>query len=397
MKRLSLLASIFIFLLTAACGTDQDVAPIDQQPDAGLDASEDAKTDSDTSNTDETPEEDTDPPGPPQLDYSPHQISFRPVELEASDTARVTVRNLGESPLFLSDVQIHEFGELDHPSFSRGEVWPELPLIIEPSTYRDFALVYAPQSYGTHRGELILFSDDPDNIRVPIRIETLSAYPEIDAPHRLNLGTVFPSEPTTTRVEVFNRGATPLQIDNITLAHEPGGPQNVFTIEVLGQGPPYELRRDHFIYVDITTTPSGDERVEGEVLIESNDPARPQAKIALLANGPAPCLRTSGDIDFGEVRTGRSATTPLTLLNCSASSPLLISALEITDDAGQIFSFVTPPATPIEIAPRQTEKIPLQVQMHAPDEVVGTLTISTNDPHNPEVLLHLRVRPPREE
>lgn len=382
-------------LSLSACSDTGDVAPPQDLPDADLNGGDiDHNPAQDVEDITDT---ESPPPGPPRLDFSPHQINFKPRELDDTDIARVTIRNLGESPLLVSDVQLQQFGAPHTPDFSPGEVWPELPLFIEPSTYRDFELLYQPTTYGAHQGLLTFFSDDPQNLQVPIRIETTSAYPDIELPARQNLGTVFPQESATTRIEVYNRGAAPLHIDHIDLHPAPSAPHGVLSFEVLGQGPPYILRQDHFIYVDITASPTDDQRVEAELLLQTNDPAQEEATVELLLNGPSPCLRTSGDIDFGEVRTGQSATETLTILNCSASHPLNISHIELTDDAGQIFSFVDPPNPPIAISPRQTKQLQLRAEMTAPDMVVGSLKLTSDDPHIPTLTLSLRLRPPKDD
>lgn len=390
--------AIALAIVLTGCSGDSGIAPSYQRPDIGSDGLHSGDTEgADTKDGEQSTPNDVPPPGPPILDYSPHQISFEPVPLQSSDTARITIRNLGEDHLVLNDLQIQQFGFTNHPDFAKGDQWPQPPLIIEPSTYRDFELVYTPTTYGAHRGELILLSNDPDHRRVPIRIETISAYPEIDIPPRLNLGTVAPTESATARVEVFNRGAATLKIDQIILEHDPTSPQGVFSFAVIGQDLPATLERNHFIYLDITASSLDGQRAQGQVILKSNDPAQPDAAIELVANGPTACLRTSGDIDFGEVQSGQSSTETLTLLNCSASQTLVISQLEIVDDGGQTFAILDAVDTPFSISAAQTKTIPLQATMQTPHEVVGTLHLATNDPYNQERELYLRVRPPEEQ
>ncbi len=341
-------------------------------------------------------QEDVPPPGPARIDISPETITFSGIETGESDSATVTIRNLGESPLVLSDAQLSQFGHSGSGVFSAGDNWPDFPVELEHNTFRDLDVVYTPTEPGSHRGEIVLFSTDPDDGRISLRIETISAYPEIEAPQRVNFGTVPPGESHTEPIEIFNRGLTPLLVEAIQIDHQREGSQ-VFSTEIRGAAGanelPLYLDRNHFLYIDVTFTPDDEETERAELLLESTDPADSPLSVALSANRPEPCLQTSGDIDFETVSPGNSSTKSLTLLNCSLSQPLEITELELVDDGGGIFEFADAVDDELTINPTQTAEIRIRATMSGEQEVVGLISFSSNDPSAAETEHQLRARP----
>lgn len=382
-----LLLAISTLLIASACSGPEGVHTPTE--DAGIDDVDDGDTEVGEPDATDVVDEDVPPPGPPRIEVSPSTISFQNVAIEDSETTTITARNLGESTLNIIDIQITQAGRTGQIDFAPGNNWPDFPQEMSPNTFRDFDLVYTPTEAGAHRGEVLILSDDPDNPQVSLRIETISAYPDIDGPRRINFGTVEVGEEKTERIAVYNRGMPPLEVESIVVD---SGAQ-IFSAEVVNNSFPFFVSRNYFFYVDVTFAPESNDTVLGNLLIINNDPKHPDFSIVLSGNSPEPCLNTSGDLDFGTLHDGTSSTQNITLLNCSTSQTLTITDVELEDDGGGIFELVNPVDDPLIIGVTQTAQIGVRATMSGDQEVVGLLTLSSDDPGADQVEHQLRVRP----
>lgn len=399
MKHTSLLLSLLLIALLCfpACSGDDGVQD-DQNPsfddDAGLESDVEEEGDDEEDDEGDDEEEEEDPPGPPRIDIFPSTLNFSGIA--PGDVARstVTVRNLGESPLFLVDAQLNQFGVSGSEVFQPADSWPEFPVYLDPSTFRDLDVIFAPDSPGSFRGELVLFSDDPDDEYISLRIETVSYDPELEAPSRISFGSVAAGDSETIRIEVYNRGSTPMQLHPPEITGD-DGQDEAFSVEVIGlPSLPGFLDRNAFVYMDVAFAPDQEGPQAAELSFQTSDPLHPTFTIDLSGNRPTPCLQTSGDVDFGTINPGASAERTFTILNCSLNRNLTVEDFEISDDGGGVFSFVSPPEDPLLIPPVQTRTISLRAAPSAEQEVVGTLRFQSNDPDAEQVEQSLRIHPP---
>ena len=398
MKHSLLLSALLIALLSLGACSGDDHTHQDSDPpfdsDTGIESDIEEEPDGDGDhNENDDQEEDLDPPGPPEIDVFPSILNFSGVAPGSTAQATVTVRNLGESPLLLRDAQIDQFGVTGSEVFLPHSSWPPFPVTLEPTTFRDLNLIFAPEAPGSFRGEFLLFSDDPDQDSLSIRIETISFDPELEAPDRVRFGTVAAGDSDTIRIEVYNRGTTPMQLHAPELSSS-DGQHEAFSVEVLGlPSLPGFLERNAFVYMDITFSPEDDSLHTATLTFETSDPLRPEFPIALSGNRPTPCLRTSGAVDFGSLNLGITSQQTLTLLNCSLSRNLEVHSFEIVDDGGGVFSFQLEPDDPITILPTQTRSISLNAILQTEQEVLGILRFQSNDPDSETVEENLRARP----
>ena len=106
-----------------------------------------------------------------------------------------------------------------------------------------------------------------------------------------------------------------------------------------------------------------------------------------FAGGPAAAV--TGDLDFGTVARGTSATRDVTVTNVG-TEPLTITGVAMKAGSNAAFSVLPNPGTPVTIQP--SDSITYQVKFSPPstsDATVrtGTLVVSTNDPDTPTVEL----------
>ncbi len=245
----------------------------------------------------------------------------------------------------------------------------------------------------------MIASDDPETSEVTIRIETISAYPEIDAPDQISFGNLDPEEDEseTERIEVYNRGLEPLEISAVDVGADSDDPDD-FSVEVIGTDElPASLDRHDFYYLDITFAPQGNGGIEdtrrAEVVVESDDPLVGEHVIEMSGNRPHPCLQTGGDIDFGEMSDGQSSTDSVALFNCSFTRDLEVTDIVIEDDADGVFELADDIDDPLEIIPQDVFEIEVEATMNTNQEVVGLLTLSSDDPEADHVEIELRAQP----
>ncbi|WP_230469870.1 choice-of-anchor D domain-containing protein [Lujinxingia vulgaris] len=382
-------ASLALTLMFVGCSGDSDTADPVELPDTNIeDVSEDAGPDAEPDLGDEP---DT-LAGPPNIDVSPIAIAFEDVRLGEEDSAIVTIRNTGESPLIVTRLAIEHF-QLPGttPQFRPGEGWAE-SFELAPNTYRDVTIRWEPTLYTGIGGRLIIGSDDPDTPEVIIPIQSTSAYAQAEAPRYVNFGSVSVGETATREITVYNRGIDPL---NITALTSTGDEEfaSQFSARALEPQLPAFLQRNDKIDLELSFTPTTEEIASGQLTIAANLPDGPDIIVELQGNGPAPCIRTSGDLDFGELLPGAETSEDIVLLNCSRDRSLTISELELTNDGGGVFSLPAPPALPLVLGIAQTEAIAIDANLNVEQEALGQLTLTTNDPTQSEIILQLRARP----
>lgn len=396
------LIALFLPLALLACGGDPapdsgDPDPIDNHEENGDSANE---IDGDTDDGDadlpdgtdgDGDEQDPDPPGPARLEISPSILTFSNVPVDESTSRIVTVRNLGESPLQITAIQLNEFGVSGSQVFLPTLNWPAFPVTLDRNTFRDFAVIFAPGDPGSFRGEMVIFSDDPETPRLSLRIETISFDGELDGPNRLFFSNLEAGETETLQIALYNRGSTPLELQSLTLS---GVDAQAFSFELQGlPSLPGFLERNAFVYVNVTFAPDSTDRHRASLEVASSDPGKPLVSIDLQGNRPTPCLRTPSEVDFGTTNPGNQLSRSLLLLNCSFTRNLEITAIDLVDDGGEVFTLIDPPTLPLTLSPMQTKAISLQANLPGESQYQGTIVIESNDPESENTEINLRIRP----
>ncbi|HUW18724.1 MAG TPA: choice-of-anchor D domain-containing protein [Sedimentisphaerales bacterium] len=128
----------------------------------------------------------------PDIDVLPLDYSFGDVEVGSSATAMVTVSNVGNGNLTLSDITFQAGGSDDF-SVSAG---PPLPAVVEPDAVIDIEVTYSPSVPGLWLAVLEIFSDDPDEGLVEVQLNG-SGVP----------GELTPSEQIAETIDFFDDSA----------------------------------------------------------------------------------------------------------------------------------------------------------------------------------------------
>lgn len=316
---------------------------------------------------------------PGRLDISTNLLTFEGVRMNETATQSVVITNNGGSDLLIIEATLGEIDRMGTSEFQPGPNWVNEATLIEPGTFIELDIVYAPSDFETDRGTLTIETSDPDNQIFEVRIETTSAYRDVDAPQFFRFGFVEADTTETQRILVFNRGGEPLTIDDIAYSG-----LGLFSLDFSANTnfpnfPTTEaiLQPNEAFAVDVVYSPTDTEPDRGTITITSNDPDEATFEIALAGNQSGECLRaTPRVVDFGQLPAGQASSQTITLFNCSNAVDLEIASIEVTDDGGEVFSIETPPATPLTLDTFGMTTFDVTAQLQE-GERVGSVTVTT--------------------
>ena len=345
---------------------------------------------------DATDDADAAPPDPPEMHTTTDHITFEGVEVGDTDSYEITIDNRGEADLTVETFELSLEDESNH-QLELADDAPDIPADVTSDRMVDFPVEYTPLNPGSTTGEIRIVSDDPNNPEVTIRVETISADPELDAPDRVVFEPVDPSESDTIgELEVANRGIAPLMIEDVYVDPASNHP-DAFSAQLVDFGGPADLpetlEQHAFLFLEVTFEPDADALRTAEVIIDSNDPGNPEHVVEVSGNHEQPCLSTSGDLDFGEIPLGEAETDTINLINCAQAATLTIDDVVIFDDGGGVFDLVEDFDESVSLSPLETESIEVEASMETDQDVVGTLVIESDADGAEQLYLELRARP----
>lgn len=379
MNRFLALLVLLTFNVFVACSDDSELPPkrsasdMDvQSPDTG-DTTDMAQDDGVLS--------DGPPPAPGQLTISDTLVSFDRVRQGESETQTVAISNVGGQELLITRVRLRQLNRSSDLEFKPGENWIDEATFIEGGTFLELDIVYEPEDFETDQGTLTIETSDPENPVFDVRIETLSAYRDIDAPRFVRFGFVETQTAETQQVFVYNRGGEPLTLEDIEYdglgefsinfdanTNHPNFPD---TNAILEPGEAFAI--------DVLYTPQTTDPDRGTITVTSNDPDEPTVAIALAGNESGECIRvTPRVVDFGELAPGASDTQQVTLFNCSNLVELPISDVVLEDDGGGVFQLDSVPEIPFTIDPFEFETIDVIASLEEGNRL-GEVLITTGN------------------
>ena len=217
-------------------------------------------------------------------------------------------------------------------------------------------------------------------------------------PQWINFPPTPPDSNTWRVVEIHNIGADPLHFGDFDLAGE--DPAYFSYSFISGRNPdgsfPPESQDsnvapttldpgDDPLYMRVFFSPDDELPRNAQIQIESSDQ---DITVELAGNSDAPCLEVvQGDtLDFGPASIDDTTYRMVTLRNCSPQAQLEISDIDLSDDAGGVYTLPAdaPLDLPYEMAPGQVAQT--MVGFSPDDEVQysGELYIESDDGVTPE-------------
>jgi hypothetical protein len=290
-------------------------------------------------------------------------ISFSQVAIGEEETETLTIQNTGRGTLRISSNELTERrgGEYDgNIEFFKGDAgWDKESLTLAPGESHTLSVTYRPRNTTSDVGSVTVqsnaFGEGEGGTAFPITTADLA--PDLFSQSPISFGRVPAQEdpdwqgetrPTTVR----NLGAAPLEIDDIYISGSdrfkvtfPQPTEEEQADGSLGDPAndidewPRTLAPEESFPIRIWFQPDDNLPETAELVFESNDVDEPQYVVDINGNSGAPCIQVSpGDeVNFSQSSLGQTSQKTITVENCSRSSKLEISDIQITDDGGGVF------------------------------------------------------------
>ena len=322
----------------------------------------------------------------PSVAIEPRELTFEDVAKGKSATAELVVRNDGDQPATLHELEVKEVGRAsDGDLFFNDAATPEIPVEIPPKVFKTVTVAYKPTDFETDRGQVTLRFREPEVEAMTVPIQTVNAHPDIEGPDLLRVGVVDQGSEDRRRVVLYNRGIQPLRIEGVSFEGDQG-----FSVEYPRKSPTVTLERDDSFEFELVFNAPDNEIARGRLLVDSDDPDEDPFEITVTANRPQPCIQLQRTaIDFGEVGDGKKSE-ELKMLNCSRTRTLEVTDIGFSADGNGAFKLVGDPEFPLQIDPAEEGSVSLEASLERERTATGLLVLRSNDTEHSPIFVDLR-------
>jgi hypothetical protein len=201
--------------------------------------------------------------------------------------------------------------------------------------------------------------------------------PRLSAPDRLSFGALGAREFAKRELEIANVGRAPLTLESMQI-------DPMFTLKwpgfMDGQQPRVLAPGERVVTELFFVSPDGGQ-YEGELVIKSDDPQRPEHRVALTVNKSVPCLtlEPADRVNFGTVQPGQTRERTVVFKSCSDTEVTTILESRIRG-GGRNFM---PSPVAMTLAPGQSQQMRITFQPFAPQSYQATLVVQSDDPERP--------------
>ena len=223
--------------------------------------------------------------GEPRIEVDPTILDMGVYELHGpSGTRRVAVSNVGEAPLTVLGATVS-----DASGPFTVAVMDETRL--EPDQSLNLVVEFTPTLTGTARDQLVVSSNDP--MRPEVAVELNAVVPEaatdevpdiLLTPTSHDFGVIGIDDTDSAVFEVRNRGTADLVISELELFAD-SGELSLDRLEAANGALPWTLPPDEAREVTVHYSPTDDAMDGAELVVNSNDPARPEVSAYITGNG----------------------------------------------------------------------------------------------------------------
>lgn len=355
---------------------------------------------------------------PPDMVTDVDSIVFVGIAQGSTDTQTLTVMNVGKGDLDIDSVKlVEETLDDSGQEFQKGSNWVNSLVLGQDEVLR-ISVDYTPGDKQPDNGHIELRTNDPKHpggiARIPL--ETPALAPRIYAKENITFRRVPPVNDSTRNkfwqlTEVQNIGQVPLNVTDLVLAPRDSDFSVSFPETTDMEADPADdaeefdgqLEPGASFPVRVYFNPIDDQPSTAEIILYSNDPATPEYTVNLLGNSGSPCLQLSeeDEINFGEGAIGYANNKTVIVENCSASSDLTLSAIEVCtfvddttcDSAEPTFALKEGslpgdlPGADAILSPQQTSSF---VLTYTPEDLSvsnGELMIASDDPAKSQLTL----------
>lgn len=351
---------------------------------------------------------------PPDMVTDVSEIVFVNVAVDETDTQTLTLVNVGQGELRITGIELVEESLADGATeFSKGSDWVNAVNLATDESVR-ISVKYTPTDVDPDYGFLRIQTNDPKYPQgvAQIPLQTPEIAPRVYSKENVIFRRVPPVDETTRDkywqlTEVQNIGQASLEISDIVISPAQSDfhvtyPATMDTdADPASDGASYPslLEPGESFPIRVYFNPLDDMPSTAELVIYSNDPASPQYVVNLIGNSGSPCLQLSEEreINFGEGAIGYANNKTVVVENCSPTSDLTISEIDVCtlnaagDCDGALPTFALrddslPGGLPADVAvlgPQQTSSF---VLTYTPEDLSvsnGELTVVSDDPAKP--------------
>ena len=246
----------------------------------------------------------------PDIEAEPNPVDFGRVSEGDEARALLTVRNLGDAKLDITELFILGGQEFSISDASRAE----LPISVDQGDSRDIELVFLSNAEGFHEAEILIRSNDPDegDLLVPLIANATEPCLQVEPDEAIDFGTRRINREYEQEVVITNCAhpdfGEPLDVSEWFLVREPEQTTSR-NFSLRGNEPPAQLMPQESVTTTVVWAP--DELLtldEGWLRIRSNDVTRDPLEIPIrgfrVGQRLPDCCRTVPHGSDAAVRTG---------------------------------------------------------------------------------------------
>ena len=318
----------------------------------------------------------------PAIAASPNPLAFGTVTLGTTPTSVLTISNPGQAPLTVSALTVQGANGGDFALVSP----PNLPAIVGPGSTLPLTVRFTPGDHGARSAQLVIASDAYQTPTLSVSLTGTGSGPRLVAtPSSIDFGSANVGSPAAPKsVSIQNTGETTLTVSAIVFSGANAADFRTSTSFPLAVPPGTTAQ------AVLTFTPSAVGSRMGRATIQSNDALTPTAQVDLTGIGTSPVIAVAPHtLDFGDVRTATTSPAKTATITNTGNGPLTIGAATLGGADAAKFALAAL-ALPLTLPANGTALLSVTF---APTTVAGhvaTLTVVSNDPLNPSVVVQLK-------
>ncbi|NOZ63036.1 MAG: choice-of-anchor D domain-containing protein [Calditrichaeota bacterium] len=305
------------------------------------------------------------------LRLSSDSLNFGEVARDNAKIMSLVINNKGERKLNITNIFNSE------AAFSPTQT----ELTILGNSFQTVYVNFEPTESVKYVDTLKIVSNDPENDTSLVILSGKGREPLAQkmavSDTILDFGSVALGRSLTKYITVFNTGEKKLSVFNVAVNDSQ-----------------FQLANDWFIlepgkskYLSVTYLPNSELQTTAALILESNDPEKPQVTITLLGRGTIyegpEAVISPDNLDFGKTFLGAEKQLVFKIYNRSQSSSLHITNYSLANSMYKIVEM------PNSVAASDSGFIRVAYQPLQEGNHYGSLTIFTNDVYNEQISLML--------
>lgn len=306
----------------------------------------------------------------PLISVNPSAIDFDSVLINTAKEKLLQVFNDGIATLVINNI------DSDNSQFSVDLT----QFSLEPGERKTLKVTFQPLQYEHINANLTITSNDPDNPNLVVALSGVGRKKKyqkiVVSPDTLNFGTIALTSYHQLQLTISNTGEQNLYVDSIRVS------DNQFT----SRADNFQIPGSTDTSITISFNPTLIGQTKAALTIYNDDITNPAVEIILIGTGrkqtPPSISVSSEELQFGNVFLREPSRKILTIHN-RGEQELEISSMTTSNE-----QFV-PDITQISIGSGRSYELGITFRPTTVGSISGSLTISSNDPANPELTVSM--------